>query len=107
VVQRSLVGRASDVLLKSSRAAELAVTDVALVARAVISVAGVPGRVDGVAVVPFEQAFSNDVVGITLTEKTMDDAAGEALSLRTGGGLKMVGNTAGSDEGGLAEWTRD
>lgn len=107
VVQRSLVGRAADVLLEGSGGAELAVTDVALVAGTVVSRVGVPGRVDGVAVVPFEQAFGYDVVGITLTENTMNDAAGEVLGLGIGGGLKMVGNAAGSDEGSLTEWTRD
>lgn len=43
VVQRGLVGRAADVLLKSSGGGELAVTDVALIARAVVSMVGVPG----------------------------------------------------------------
>jgi hypothetical protein len=43
VIQRSLVGRTADVLLKSSGAAELAVTDVALVAGTVVSRVRVPG----------------------------------------------------------------
>ena len=43
VVQRGLMSRAADVLLKSSGSAELAVTDVALVAGTVVSRAGVPG----------------------------------------------------------------
>jgi hypothetical protein len=43
VIQRSLVGRAADVLLESFGPAELAVTNVALVAETVISRAGVPG----------------------------------------------------------------
>jgi hypothetical protein len=42
VVQRSLVSGAADVLFKSFGAAELAVTDVALVAGTVVSRAGVP-----------------------------------------------------------------
>jgi hypothetical protein len=107
VVQRSLVGGAADMLLKGSGGSELAVTDVTLVAGAVVSMTGVPGGVDGVAVVPFEQAFGDDVVGITLTEITMDDAAGEVLSLGAGGGLKMMRDAAGSHEGSLAEGTRD
>jgi hypothetical protein len=107
VIQRSLVGRAPDVLFKSFGAAELAVTDVALVARTVVSRAGVPGRVDGVAIVPFEQAFSDDAVGVTLTESTMNDAAGETLGFGTGRGLEVVGNSAGSHERSLTEWARD
>jgi len=107
VVKRGLVSRAADVLLKGSGSDELAVTDVALIAGTVVSVVGVPGRVDGVAVVPFEQTFSDDSVGITLTENTMDDAAGEVLGLGAGRGLKMMRDAAGSDEGSLAEWTRD
>jgi hypothetical protein len=107
VIQRSLVGRAADVLLKSSGASELAMTDVALVARTVVSRAGIPGWVNGVAVVPFEQTFSNDAVGIMLTESTMNDSAGEVLGLGTGRTLEMVRNAAGSDEASLAERTRD
>jgi hypothetical protein len=107
VVQRGLMSRAADVLLKSSGSAELAVTDVALVAGAVVSMARVPGCVDGVAIVPFEQAFGDDAVGVTLTESTVDDAAGEVLGLGAGRGLKVVGDSAGSHEGSLAEWTRD
>jgi len=107
VVKRGLVSRAADVLLKGSGSDELAVTDVALIAGTVVSVVGVPGRVDGVAVVPFEQAFSDDSVGITLAENAVDDAAGEVLGLGAGRGLKMVRDAASSDEGSLAEWTRD
>jgi len=107
VVKRGLVSRAADVLLKGSGSDELAVTDVALIAGTVVSVIGVPGRVDGVAVVPFEQAFSDDSVGITLAENAVDDAAGEVLGLGAGRGLKMVRDAASSDEGSLAEWTRD
>jgi hypothetical protein len=98
VVQRGLMSRAADVLLKSSGSAELAVTDVALVAGAVVSVARIPGCVDGATVVPFEQALGDDAVGITLTESTVDGAAGEVLGLGAGRGLKVVGDSAGSHE---------
>jgi hypothetical protein len=57
--------------------------------------------------VPFEQAFSNNAVGITLTESTMNDGAGEVSGFGTGRTLKMVRNAAGSDEASLAEGARD
>lgn len=107
VVQRGLVSGAANVLPKSSGGGELAVTDVALVARAIVGMNGVPGRVDGVAVVPFEEAFGDNAVGVALTENAMDDAAGEVLGLGAGRGLQVVRDSASGDEGSLAEWTRD
>lgn len=56
---------------------------------------------------PFEKAFGDDSVGITLTENAMNDTAGEVLGLGAGRGLKMVRDSASGDEGSLAEWARD
>lgn len=67
---------AADMLLKAFGTAELAVTDVTLIAMTIVGRGGIPSRVDGIAVVPLEQAFSDDAVGITLTKSTMDDGAG-------------------------------
>lgn len=66
VVQRSLMNGAAKMLLQSSGAAEFAVADVALIARTIVSAIGVPGCVDGIAVVPFEEALCEFAIVVEL-----------------------------------------
>ena len=66
VVQRSLMNGAANMLLQGSGVAEFAVADVALIARTVVSAIGVPGCVDGVAVVPFEEALCEFAIVVEL-----------------------------------------
>lgn len=103
VVEGSLMSGAADMLLKALGAAELVVADVTLVAMTIVGRSGVPSRVDGIAVVPFEQAFSDDAVGITLTKSTMDDAVGQILGFGTGRGFQVVRKAGSRNEGSLAE----
>lgn len=70
-------------LIKALGATEFAVTDVALVAAAVVSRAGVPSRLDGVVVVPSEQTFGDDAVGVALTKGLMNDIARQVSGFGT------------------------
>lgn len=66
VIQRSLMNGAANMLLQSSGAAEFAVADVALIGRTIVSAIGIPGCVDGVAVVPFKEALCEFAIVVEL-----------------------------------------
>lgn len=107
VIQRSLVSRTTDMLVKALSTAKLAMTDVALIAAAIVSRFGVPSRAYGVVVVPFEQAFGDNAAGIALTKDLMDDIARQVPSFGAGRGFQMMRNTTSSYEGSLAKGTDD
>lgn len=57
--------------------------------------------------VPRDLLLADNTIRIKLLNNAVDAVAVQALSLRAGTRLKMMGDTAGSDEANPTEWTRN
>lgn len=105
VVQRSLMGRATNMLTQSSGGVELAVTDVTLIIVAVPSGYRAPVHLLPVPTVILQKTLSDNATGVALTHSTINDVAVEISGIRAGRTLQVMGKARGGSKAHPTKWT--